>query len=1169
MTEPNTDTTDAQFRRACAELDRRLRAGEPARAEDWLNSCPALAADPDLAAELIFTEFVTLESLGRSLRVEDYYQRFPDRADRLHRLFEVDALLRDDDGTHVNERNAPRLAEPRSPDPNAATLQGAKPLPPESPGTVRFGHYELREQLGVGGMGQVLKAWDPSLKREVALKLLRAGAADGRESQRFRREAEAVARLNHPAIVQVYEIGEIDGRLFLTLEFVGGGTLRQRLSKGPIAPQTAAKLVRQLAEAVDHAHEQGVIHRDLKPSNILVASTESSNADLTLKIADFGLAAWIDQDAQTTRPGEVLGTASYMAPEQAAARPGWVSPAVDIYALGAILYELIVGRPPFLAEDVYATLRQVVNDEPVPPRYLVPVPADLETICLKCLAKDVAKRFRSARDLAADLGRFLEGRPIEARPAGVTERAAKWAKRHPALSATLAISVLSLVALLVGSLEHARRMRVARDNADFLRAAAESERTQANEARVTADRERNLAQKHLQRSQEMLLNMQLQRVASVAITDPAQGRVWLMDVNRCPEALRDFAWQHLSRRCHSEVAVHRDQPGTATHAAVAPNGELVVIGDAAGRVVGWDAIKARPVFGFDIPCGVAAIAVSRGGNTIAVAGIDGSLRVWDRIAGVLRPPWIQRGPAAAALCFSPGGERLAVGIANDRVGSRSAIQIWEIVRGAMSSSWEIPGEAVRCLAFHPEGKVLAAGLAPGNARGFSGVASIQLWQLSGGARLQTITTNQTAVVSLAFSPDGRRLVSTGLDLTRSDALKIHRLDSKDPLRDAVSFKPNSPCVAVTFGPDGQSVVAAQNDRTVSVWDANSGQVRQTHRGFSSRVIALGLSADGRQLAVACADRHLRLLDIDPQRGRELLPDTTFPLRSTQLSPDGRFLFAGTANGRVQVWDRTVGRWTASLEGHSGEVHALAVSADGKRLAVGSDVPDAGKRRVVAAEMRVWDLDSRQVIHVWRGHAGGVRHLAFLPEGGLVSVGTDRALAIWNDIAGAPRGSPFKLGADVTGLVVSSNPARIIAGAMDGKLRAWNPATGELTSEWNAPGGPVRALALSPDGRTLASAGNDQTIILWKMATHMESGRLLGQTNRIYFLAFSPDGQSLAAAGTLREVRIWNLATSETRLELERPGGRMNGLAFSPDGKQLFAGIETRDEGLICTWRGEP
>ncbi len=320
--------------------------------------------------------------------------------------------------------------------------------------------YEITERLGEGGMGVVYGARQVGLNRRVALKMIRGGAQARLESvARFRIEAEAVARLRHPHILQIFDIGEVEGSPFVSLELLEGGTLADRLAATPQPGRPAAELVATLALAIDHAHRSGIIHRDLKPTNVLFT------VDGTPKIADFGLAKRIDAAEHPTESGQIMGSPSYMAPEQAWGHSRDIGPAADVYALGAILYEMLTGRPPFKGETAFETIRQLSDDDPVPPSRLVPrVTRDLETICLKCLNKDPARRYASAQALADDLGRYTRGEPIKARPTPFWERRSKWARRHP-MRAAAAILLALLTLGMIAAVRRDGQIIVARQTA--------------------------------------------------------------------------------------------------------------------------------------------------------------------------------------------------------------------------------------------------------------------------------------------------------------------------------------------------------------------------------------------------------------------------------------------------------------------------------------------------------------------------------------------------------------------------------------------------------------------------------------------------------------------------------------------------------------------------------
>jgi serine/threonine protein kinase len=421
-----SDGLERRLRRACAELDGSIRAGNPCRAEAYLASDTELAANSEVALELIYTEFTARQRCGEQLRIEEWYERFPQWRDDLARLIEIHELVRSTDGESHNQAT-------HLPDDRSFWMSNELDLAGE-----RIGQYELLEHIGRGGMGVVYKARQAGLGRIVAIKMILAYQATPQKRTRFRKEAETVARLHHPNIVQIHEVGEQGGCSYLSMEFVDGRSVDQELARSPLPARSAAKLVETLARAMHYAHGLGIVHRDLKPANVLLTR------DRVPKITDFGLAKLLTQSSDPftradsnelpsgqvdlTATGQILGTPSYMAPEQTTGRSEAVGPATDVYALGAILYETLCGRAPFCGETPLDTLDQVRSHDPLPPRRLQPrVPRELEIICLKCLAKEPHKRYGTAEQLAEDLRRFQAGEPIEARPVAWWERGRKWA----------------------------------------------------------------------------------------------------------------------------------------------------------------------------------------------------------------------------------------------------------------------------------------------------------------------------------------------------------------------------------------------------------------------------------------------------------------------------------------------------------------------------------------------------------------------------------------------------------------------------------------------------------------------------------------------------------------------------------------------------------------------
>jgi WD40 repeat protein/tRNA A-37 threonylcarbamoyl transferase component Bud32 len=702
----------------------------------------------------------------------------------------------------------------------------------------------LLEEIGHGGMGVVYKARHVGLDRFVAIKMIRSGElADPIERGRFEAEARAVARLSHPNIVQIFEVGEFEGRAFLVLEYVRGESLADALRGPPFAPKPAATLIATLARAVEHAHEAGIVHRDLKPANILIqksdAKTQESslNTILTLatselcpKITDFGLAKRLDSDG-LTRTGDFLGTPSYASPEQAAGRTD-VGVAVDVYSLGAILYHLITGRPPFVGDSPIETLDQVRFVEPVSPARLRPnLPRDLVTIVLTCLQKEPARRYRSAHDLADDLNRFLAGESIKARPTGSIERVAKWIRRRPGISSLLAFVILLTIAGLVSVTVLWRREAAAR--------AAEQELREQGEA---------------QKAELLIANARFAWLND----DLVQSR---QSLSACPERFRNADWDYLDRACSALRVSIPSLSSTIMHLAFSPDGRKLISFAFNGDVAGWDTATGESLFvakrGMPTNDQVYNIAFTPSGKLAAPTRVvnnekgklrhTAEMRLYDPSNGKVIGGW-KRPEELFQFTVSPDG-RLAAFMADQS----NDLLLLDTETGIEQRRLAIPSTTQKAGIFSTDSKLISTRAV---------MTEVKVWDIETGApqRAHKVADEFSLTTLMALGPNGRRYA--GPIQHRDRPVELLVLDSGREL-----FRNRTPFAfvnGVDFSPDGRLVTTFGREQFgLTIWDADTGAERVILRGFRSAPRALTFSHDSRELAVAYQDGRIAIWTLNP------------------------------------------------------------------------------------------------------------------------------------------------------------------------------------------------------------------------------------------------------------------------------------------------------------------
>lgn len=1066
---------------------------------------------------------------GETPRVDEYQAQWPEFAQLIEDVLAAASTYRTTAGSIGPQDAAPLRDKSLESTITVSTQPARQNTVPES----QFGEYTLVRELGRGGMAVVYLARHARLGRFVALKVIRSGEFAGTdEIQRFKAEAAAAAQLDHPGIVPVFEASTHRGQHFLTMAYVEGESLWHRIKERPLEPNDAARLIRSVAEAIQHAHERGVVHRDLKPQNIMLT------ADGQPRVTDFGLAKSTTSDARLTATGDVLGTPGFMPPEQASGLVDQIGPAADIYSLGATLYCVVTGRPPFQAANLWDTLRLVCDQDPVPPRALNPtISRDLETICLKCLRKVPLLRYATAAELAADLERFLTGKPILARPTGNLERGWRWCRRNPLVAGLSAVAVALLITITAVSTWAYRRQTFLTSEMATL---AENEKSQ---------RERAELQLHYSQVARGVTALDAGNFtgAATALDDTSQLEV------------RGWEYRYLKRKMAGTPLTLRGSAYPLLHVAYSSDGSQLATASLVGEVAVWGMSDGQKRHALKLATGsIRNLHFHPRRNELIGVSSQGAVTIWNLDTAQPRITWQAHAASVGKSDLSGDGTALATCSAD------GTVKIWDVETGSERLTFRGHTQPVSCVAFGPDGKSMVSGTSTESKK-----CELLVWNTETGKIIESVPSKFWVINDVCFNPEGTLIASTtgaGVSLWDVQLKKLPAVVLGHP--EAVT--------SAAFSPSGALISTTSLDGLVRIWDSSTGKVLNSYGHHAQPVRDAAFSRDGYQLASVSGTLkmrgeggsysagelkvwNIRLPEQDSHIAvdeRNVDPETNY-LNAVDFQPGTTVVATGGWRGKIRLVD------VASGDDISSPVNFGSVIVDLKFHPHLPILAIAGTTRGPHGGLALYDLQTKAFTPL-RGHSGRYVSFELSPRGDvLASVSEDNVIKLWNAETGQELGTLTGHSAPVTSYFFSMDGRRLVSRARiqggEDEVKVWDVAQrrelkGTATSDAQG--------ILSPDGRLRASRTPSGEVQVWNAIDGSLQQTLRGHLDAVPGLAFTPDGKRLITASRDRTVRVWDPLEGTELFRLSLAPDSANDVSISGDGSILACATQA---GTVQIW----